>query len=1020
MKRLAIVVLVLLAIVAAFALRYASQRAEHQHLRELEVGRAPAPAPRDPTQQPQLAPAVPSCITGIVTERGTAVPGMQVSLSDSPPNVSGDCPCAHPAPRCACREGLALLPSLPRAGLIEAVKSAITDQQGRFELCGVEGTAPRLIWAEHLDGRFAAPSRETSPLINAGAFVELRVVTMLPARGVVLANQTPVPQATVLAFFEPPLMVRAFTTDTNGHFETTLPLGTSDFVVSAANFPSQRVAQQFDPRRALVLQLESAAQLTVRVRFEGRPVAGAEVVVAPEAPRLSDAQGLAQFALQARARPLVRATKGELLGTTTVTLLEGQATRTIDVTLEQGLRLSGVVVDEEGKPHTGKVRGFGGKPVVTDEQGRFTTAALRVRDEFNPVAFAEGCDDSEYQTVQVKPAATLTLKLRCRETANGVVLDADGKPLADVNVTLDGIEHHEEVITDATGSFRFHQPAAMYQLKVKHERYRAHEQPLQLPAKDVTIVLDAGGSIAGTVVDGKKLPLPGVQVTVVPAVLDALMAEVEGGNTSATTDAEGHFLVSGLLAGRLVVSATGNSLGTSVSDVVVLQPAEHREGVVITLDEQVDLTGVVMDEQRRPIPGALVRWDPADEKSALMGVLMDAVRGHVDAVMKFMPSPSNADSEGRYQLRGLPVSSVKVGVIAGGYAEAEKIVSRGDTVDFVLTKQGGRVRGRVVDEAGRPLPQFTVDSAAFTADDGRFEVEVFSQENALYFVAPGFSRLTLPVKLDSPVKDIGEVVMKKGHGLRIEARSEGKPLAGVKVAAAQSGDGDTCLTDPDGTCVIEPLLDVETLVKAVKEGYAPTSATVAAGKMDQPVTLNLQPARGRITGVAFGAPGQPAAARSVFISGEITRGVLTEVNGRFLAEGLPEGPYCVSLESRTMSGLEWASSAQASTSPRAVSLGPDARGAVLTGSRTLPGRVVLLQGQVGPQSIARVLERSASNFCAEFNVPAVTTMTTGDFRIEGLPAGKWSAFFVSFSQVEDKGDVQPVALELLPGDVKQF
>ena len=34
-----------------------------------------------------------------------------------------------------------------------------------------------------------------------------------------------------------------------------------------------------------------------------------------------------------------------------------------------------------------------------------------------------------------------------------------------------------------------------------------------------------------------------------------------------------------------------------------------------------------MDEQRRPIPGAAARWDPADEKAALLGVLMDAARG---------------------------------------------------------------------------------------------------------------------------------------------------------------------------------------------------------------------------------------------------------------------------------------------------------------------------------------------------------------------------------------------------------
>ena len=1017
MKRLGVVVLILLAIVGALALRYASQRAEHQRLRELEIGRAPAPAPKRATPITATPAPITNCLTGVVLDHGTPVGGMQVSASDSPFAVSGDCPCPKPANACHCREGLAALQSLPRAGLVEAVKSSITDAAGRFELCGLEGTGARLLWGEHLDGRLALPE---AIAVRPGTFVELRVLTLLPARGVVLADQSPVPGASVLAFSAPPYFVRSFTTDARGRFETALPGGMFDFVVSAKGFPTQRIDQLFDPQRALVLELKSSVELTVRALFEGRPLAGVEIAVDPEPPQLTDAQGLAKLTLPAGGHPQVRAAKGDLLGSATVNLLD-QARR-VDVTLEKGVRLSGVVVDEQGQPHQAKVRGFGtrGKPVVTDAQGRFTSELIPATGEVHPVAAAEGCDDSEYQTVEVHDAPALTLKLSCGETANGVVLDAEGNPVEGVSVRLDGIEHHENVITEANGTFRFHQPASMYQLKVSHERYRTYEQPLQLPAKDVTIVLDAGGSISGRVVDGKGKALAGVQVTVVPAVLGELLAEVEGGNTSATTDPDGHFLVSGLLAGRLVVSATGDSLGTAVSDVVVLQPAEHRDGLVLTLDKKVDLTGVVMDSQRRPIPGARVRWDPADEKSALVGVLMDAVRGRVDEVMRFMPSPSNTDVDGRYQLRGLPVSKVKLNVMAQGYANKEQLASRGDQVDFVLEKEGGRVRGRVVDESGRPLPRFTVDGATFTSDDGRFEVEGFGAEDNLRVTAPGYSRLTVRVKLDVPVKDLGDVVMKKGRELRVEVRSEGQPLAGVHVAGAQTGDGDSCTTKPDGTCVLEPLLDLETMVKAVKDGYVPASATLGPGQLDQLLRLELAPARGRITGQAFAAPGQPAAARSIFVSGAVTKGVLTEANGNFTAESIPEGPYCVSLDSRTLRGLEWAMNVQASATPSPVQLGPAARGAVLAGSRTLPGRLVLVQGTAPPQSISRVLDRSASNFCEDLNAPVVATLTTGDFRVEGLTPGRWTAFFVSFTQMEDKGEVQPVVLELLPGEVKQF
>lgn len=1018
--RIGLGLLVLVAALGGIAARSAAQRAEHQRLREQEVGRAPVVAPKraTPTSLPS-APSATSCVTGLVLDHGTAVSGMQVSVSESPLSVSGDCPCARPAASCGCREGLAAIRLLPRAGLVEAVKSAVTGAGGRFELCGLEGDGLRLIWGEHLDGRLATPPPEQGFFIKPGAALELHVLALLPVRGVVLADQAPVPNATVLAFGAPPFFVRAFTTDARGRFEARLPLGTSDFVVAAKGFATQRVDQFFNPQQVLVLQLKSQGDLTVRALFEDRPVAGAEVTVGSDTPTLTDAQGLARFPLQVASRVAVQVTKGELIGTSSVTVLEGQPRR-IDVALEKGVRLRGVVVDEQGQPRAGaRVRGLGkGKPVLSDEAGRFTSGLLVPSGELRPVASAEGCADSEYRAVAVdEPNVTLTLA--CGETANGVVLDAEGKPIEGAVVFLDGLEARESFTTEAAGTFRFHQPRGMYQLKVSHDRYRSHDQPLQLPAKDVTIVLDAGGSLSGRVVNGKGEGVAGASVTVVPAVLDELLSEIEGGNTRATTDAEGRFQVPGLLAGRLVASATADSLGTVVSDVVVLQPGEHREGLMLTLEERVDLSGTVLDEQRRPIPGARVKWDPADEKSALLGVLMDAVRGHVDQVLRYMPSPSITDVDGRYVLRGLPVSKVKLDVSAAGFADVEQVASRGDTLDFVLKKTGGRVRGRVVDEAGHPLTRFSVDGAVFTPDDGRFEVESFGTDDTLFVSATGFGRQSVHVAVDAAVKDVGDVVMKKGLQLQVEVRgSDGKPLPGAKVAAAQAIDGDSCTTKADGKCVLEPLLDVQTLVKAVKDGFAPGSVTVEAGKLEQPVLITLATASGRITGIAFAAPGQPAPARSVSLSGEVFKGVLTDGEGRFAAEGLPEGRYCASLDSRTVRGLEWAVVVQASATPSAVQVGPAAQGGVLVGARTLPGRLVLLQGTAGPMELSKVLDASASNLCDTLGTSAITTITTGDFRVEGVPPGRWSAFFVSFSQIEDKGEAKPVVVELLAGETK--
>jgi uncharacterized GH25 family protein len=794
-------------------------------------------------------------------------------------------------------------------------------------------------------------------------------------------------------------------------------------VATAKGFSPQRIEEFFSTQQVLVLQLKGDGELIIRALYEGKPVAGAEVSVASEAPALTDQEGTARFPITAGTHVVVRVAKGELLGVDSLRVLEGQPRR-IDVTLKKGVRVRGTVVDEQGQPRVARVRGLGsGKATPTDEHGAFTFEFATPSSSIHPTASVEGCADSEFKEVEVgeKDLDGLTLTVACGVSANGVVLDAEGKPVQGAVVFLDGQDHNESVVTDETGTFRFHQPNSIYQLKVTHERYRTHEQPLQLPAKDVTIVLDAGGSIAGKVVDGSGKGLAEVSVTVVPAVLDALLREVEGGNTTAKTDPEGNFIVTGLLAGRLVVSATADSQGTVVSDALTLQPGEHREGVVLKLDERIDIQGVVMDEQKRPIPGARISWDPADEKSALMGVLMDAVSGHVDQVMRFMPSPSVSNADGRYTLRGLPVSKVKLSASANGYSSLDVQASRGDVVDITLKKEGGRIRGRVVDENGHPLERFTVDGSSFTPDDGRFEVESYGKEDTLTVSSPGFTQQVIHVELTAPEKDVGDVVMKKGRQLRVEVKSDGKPLAGVKVAAVQKIDGDTCTTKADGMCVIEPLLDVETMIKAVKDGYTPSAVTLPQGKLDELLSITLKPAEGRIKGIAFAAPGQPAPARSLFVAGEVTKGVLTEADGKFSAEGLPEGPYCVSLESRTLHGLEWAINTTASPAPMDVQLGPVAQGAVVKGSHTLPGRLVMVKGLSGPLPIDRVLEASSQSLCESAKSSVITVMTTGgDFSVEGVPPGKWSVFHVSFGQLDEKGDAQPVSVDLLANETKSI
>jgi hypothetical protein len=66
-----------------------------------------------------------------------------------------------------------------------------------------------------------------------------------------------------------------------------------------------------------------------------------------------------------------------------------------------------------------------------------------------------------------------------------------------------------------------------------------------------------------------------------------------------------------------------------------------------------------------------------------------------------------------------------------------------------------------------------------------------------------------------------------------------------------------------------------------------------------------------------------------------------------------------------------------------------------------------------------VLEASSQSLCESAKSSVITVMTTGgDFSVEGVPPGKWSVFHVSYSQIDDKGETQPMSIELLSNETK--
>jgi hypothetical protein len=206
----------------------------------------------------------------------------------------------------------------------------------------------------------------------------------------------------------------------------------------------------------------------------------------------------------------------------------------------------------------------------------------------------------------------------------------------------------------------------------------------------------------------------------------------------------------------------------------------------------------------------------------------------------------------------------------------------------------------------------------------------------------------------------------------------------------------------------------------MKFGFKPVSLTIAPADLARPLRLTLSAAGGKLKGQAFGVAQRPLPSRTVFISGEVARGAITDPEGRFTVERLPEGPYCASLDVPGGKMFEWAVPGLASSTPTELLLGPQPGGATLTGSKTLPGRLVLISGAAGPQSMKEVLNRSAADFCVANKQAAIVAIVTGDFSIDGVPPGTWSSFFVSIAQSTDEGTVEPKVVQVLPNERKRL
>lgn len=524
--------------------------------------------------------------------------------------------------------------------------------------------------------------------------------------------------------------------------------------------------------------------------------------------------------------------------------------------------------------------------------------------------------------------------------------------------------------------------------------------------EEVILRLDEpdGATVTGRVTDTGGMPIAGAKLTLSsgPDVGDVGRTSVA---RAAVTAADGTYTVTGLVPG-VIHGVHAYADGYVPSGALANQMPLSRERparVDVVLVKGITIRGRVLSPDGTPLGGAEVAatrmgaWQggwfatlalttsAADGTYTLENVALGPGLVQARLADHFMP-PSEQGASNPYPwmqnaMQGTPYEASDEGQALDGK-------------DVVLAK-GTVVRGRVVDEAGAPLPDALVSAArqnqgwspglanlargtATTDGEGRFEFGGLEPDTTWNFTVRTRTHVTekaVPVTLPraGPPEKEPELVAKLGGTVTGVVSEGGGGVGGVTVRVRGATPVSTH-TAPDGAFELAGLMPGTWTVEA--RGITPTpesaqkTITVTWGKRIEDVALAMPPVY-TIGGTVENDEGEPLSGISVRARGSSPSGdrrrrgaskyATTNAAGVFEIQGLVEGEYTVSA---------------GSASEKNVSTGTgDLRLIVAKPERILvEGRVLDAQGQPVVRGSVRIYSGPTGKRRSATNAPIVGGM----------------------------------------------
>jgi 5-hydroxyisourate hydrolase-like protein (transthyretin family) len=612
-------------------------------------------------------------------------------------------------------------------------------------------------------------------------------------------------------------------------------------------------------------------------------------------------------------------------------------------------------------------------------------------------AEADGYAPWETSVALTRPMR-LDLRLQPAARLRGQVVErASGRPVPDAEVKLapaatSGPGRAASTHTAEDGSFAFETVAAgRYQLSARSGRLLAIGPAVDLIATQtverVRLAMDPGIAVSGRLRDAAGRGVPGIELTL--------------GDARATSGADGHFRLDGVLPGQQSLSGAPSAAGWRGFWRTLTVPLEGLADVEVVLARGALLTGRVLTAEGLPAEGVVVS---AEQKRWSVGMAESA-------------------ADGSFRIAGLDGAAVSVRGWhpALGIARQELAAWGGQSsraVELRLTA-GASIAGRVAFEDGSPAAAVSVAfsgqelgtayNSVSTGDDGSYRVRGLPpgrytvharRKGAPSWLSrstetPDFRILTLGENEQRAGVDM--VLARGGQSLAgTVSLADGKPAPGTQVVAGRErGAGHplkpesyqvehSAVVGPEGRFRIDDVEPGAFTLWAVRPGFPDAQVEhVPAGTAD--VRLRLT-APASLTGLVTRADGSPCPLFVLsLVSTQARRSSLgsrtvSDPGGAFDWTGLEAGTYQVRVSSLDVGASQL------------VTLAPGERkqGLHLVLDRSTEVTGTVIDGQSGAPlagvSVAAVLPGQRLS---------TATRTDGSFQLGGILPGEDGRLTVS-------------------------